>query len=53
MLGEEPKAAVESLRLPDLTAEVTGEADEPIDGDRRIRKRCGSSAEVSMVVKMA
>ncbi|GAC94675.1 hypothetical protein PHSY_002248 [Pseudozyma hubeiensis SY62] len=53
MLGEELKAAVESFRFPDLTAEVTVEADEPIDGDRRIRKRCGSSADVSMVVTVA
>ncbi len=30
MFGEDPKAAVESLRLPDLAAEVTGAAEEPM-----------------------
>jgi hypothetical protein len=51
MLGDEANAAVESFRLPDLVdAGPTAAAEVPIDGDRRIRKRCGSSAEASMAV---
>lgn len=52
MLGEEANAAVESFLLPDLVdAGPTAAAEVPIDGDRRIRKRCGSSAEASMMVR--
>ena len=49
MLGEDPKAAVESFRLPALAADVTGAAEDPIDGERRIRNLCGSSADASML----
>ena len=47
MFGGDPKAAVESFRLPALAAEVTGAAEDPIEGDRRIRNLCGSSADAS------
>lgn len=50
MFGEDPKAAVESFRFPALAAEVTGAAEDPIDGDRRIRNLCGSSAEASILL---
>lgn len=51
MIGDEPKAAVESFRFPALTAEVTGAAAEPMEGDRRTRNLCGSSADASMVCR--
>lgn len=54
MFGEVPKAAVESFLLPPLTAtaaeEVTGAAEDPIDGDLRIRSLCGSLADASMLI---
>lgn len=38
MLGEDPKAAVESFRLPALAdADDTGAAEDPMEGERRIR----------------
>lgn len=53
MFGDDPKAAVESLRLPALAAEATGAAEDPIDGDRRKRNLCGSSADASMLERVA
>lgn len=50
MLGEELNAAVESLRFPTRAAVVTVEAEVLMEGERRIRNRCGSSAEASMLM---
>lgn len=52
MLGEDPKAVVESLRFPALGPEVTGAAEEPIEGDRRMVYLRGSSADASMLCEI-
>lgn len=49
MLGEDPKVVTESLRFPALGPEVTGAADEPMDGERRMLYLLGSSADASMM----
>lgn len=52
IFGDDPKAVVESFLLfPTLAAELTGAADDPMEGERRIRSLCGSSADASMVTQ--